>query len=91
MPQPMTVSDATVLDAARQVLADKGAAFTLSDVAGRLCLSRAKLIQRFGEHDAILRKMARCQVDATTSWQGGTLALSRRDRRKHWLRGQILR
>lgn len=48
MPRPKLHSDDTVLDAALSVLLAKGpSAFTLSDVADAVGLSRAALIQRF--------------------------------------------
>jgi AcrR family transcriptional regulator len=68
MPRPKKVSDFDVLNAALEVLAEKGAGFTLSDVASRVALSRATLIQRFGDRDAILHRMARHEVDTTRAW-----------------------
>jgi AcrR family transcriptional regulator len=66
MPRPKRVSDADVLDAAIAVLADRGmSAFTLSEIAAKVGLARATLIQRFGDRDAILRLMAKHEVLAT--------------------------
>lgn len=68
MPRPKLVSDEDVLAVALDVLADEGTTFTLSDLARRVGLSRATIIQRFGDRDAILRRMARHEVDATRVW-----------------------
>jgi TetR/AcrR family transcriptional regulator, macrolide resistance operon repressor len=70
LPRPKLVSDEDVLAAAVEVLAAQGIAFTLSDLARRVGLSRATLIQRFGDRDAILRRMAEFEVDATRDWIG---------------------
>ncbi len=43
MPSPKTVSDDNILDAALQVLADRGTNFTLSDLARHVGLSRPTL------------------------------------------------
>lgn len=69
MPRTKTVADEVVLDAALAVLGEKGAAeFTLSEIAGKVGLSRATLIQRFGDRDAILRRMAEHEVQATRAY-----------------------
>lgn len=71
MPRPKTVSDEDVLAAAIEVLAARGTSFTLSELADRVGLSRATLIQRFGDREAILLRMARHEVDATRAWLAG--------------------
>jgi AcrR family transcriptional regulator len=72
MPRPKRVSDAEVLDAAVAVLAERGmGAFTLSEIAGRVGLARATLIQRFGDRDALLRLMAEYEVAATRAYLDG--------------------
>lgn len=48
MPRPKTISDDDVLAAALEVLASRGTAFTLAELAQRIGLARATLIQRFG-------------------------------------------
>lgn len=68
MPRPKTVSDEEVLAVALDVLATDGQAFTLAELARRVGLSRATLIQRFGDRDAILRRMAEQEVRATRAW-----------------------
>lgn len=69
MPRPKRVTDTAVMDAAVAVLASQGMAdFTLTDVAQRVGLSRAALIQRFGDRDAILRRMAQHEVEATRAY-----------------------
>jgi TetR/AcrR family macrolide resistance operon transcriptional repressor len=68
MPRPKTVSDADVLTSALALLAEAGMGFTLSDLASRVGLSRATLIQRFGDRDAILRRIAAHEVQATRDW-----------------------
>lgn len=68
MPRPKTISDDDVLAAALEVLATRGAAFTLADLAGRIGLARATLIQRFGDREAILLRMAGYEVEATRRW-----------------------
>lgn len=69
MPRPKRISDAKVLDAAVAVLAERGmGAFTLSEIAAKVGLSRATLIQRFGDRDAILRRMAEHEVAATRAY-----------------------
>lgn len=68
MPRPKTVSDEDVLAAALEVLAQNGMNFTLADLARRVGLSRATLIQRFGDRDAILLRMAQYEVNATRDW-----------------------
>lgn len=68
MPRPKLVSDEDVLAAALDTLADQGMTFTLSDLASRVGLSRATLIQRFGDRNAILRHMAEFEVSATRAW-----------------------
>lgn len=70
MPRPKTVSDETVLTAALELLAEVGWNFTLSDLARRVGLSRATLIQRFGDRDSILRHMAEHEVEVTRNWIG---------------------
>jgi TetR/AcrR family macrolide resistance operon transcriptional repressor len=68
MPRPKLVSDEDVLAVALDVLAEKGSTFTLSDLARRVGLSRATLIQRFGDRDAILLRMAEYELEATRLW-----------------------
>lgn len=68
MPRPKLVSDEDVLAASLEVLATQGIAFTLADLARRVGLSRATLIQRFGDRDAILRRMAEFEVSAARDW-----------------------
>ncbi|WP_126976199.1 TetR/AcrR family transcriptional regulator [Frigidibacter oleivorans] len=68
MPRPKTVSDEEVLGAALDVMASNGMIFTMADIARHVGLSRATLIQRFGDRDAILRRIAQQEVDATRSW-----------------------
>lgn len=68
MPRPKTVSDEDVLSAALEVMGRKGTGFTLSDLAGQVGLSRATLIQRFGDREAILIRMAEHQVAMTRDW-----------------------
>ena len=68
MPRPKTVSDERVLEVALTVLAEKGPSFTLTDIADGVGLSRATLIQRFGDRAAILRRLAVHQVEATRIW-----------------------
>ena len=68
MPRPKTVSDEDVLGAALEVMARNGMVFTMSDIARHVGLSRATLIQRFGDRDAILRRIAAQEVEATRSW-----------------------
>lgn len=68
MPRPKTVSDHDVLTAALQVLGSRGPGFTLSDLAEHVGLSRATLIQRFGDRNAILVRMAEHEVAETRSW-----------------------
>ncbi|NKB15858.1 MAG: TetR/AcrR family transcriptional regulator [Sphingomonadales bacterium] len=71
MSRPKTVSDLEVMDHALGILAEKGMGFTLTDLAGRVGLSRATLIQRFGDREAILRRMAEHEVEATRAWLAG--------------------
>lgn len=68
MPRPKTVSDDAVLTAALEVLSKEGTGFTLSDIARHVGLSRATLIQRFGDREAILLRMAEHQVAQTRAW-----------------------
>lgn len=68
MPRPKTISDEDVLAAALEVLAARGAAFTLADLAERIGLARATLIQRFGDREAILLRIAGFEVEATRRW-----------------------
>ncbi|WP_408595120.1 TetR/AcrR family transcriptional regulator (plasmid) [Paracoccus marcusii] len=68
MPRPKLVSDEDVLAAALDTLAEQGMTFTLSDLARRVGLSRATLIQRFGDRNAILRHIAEFEVSATRAW-----------------------
>lgn len=57
------------MGAAMAVLAERGMAeFTLSDIARRVGLARATLIQRFGDRDAILLLMAEHEVQATRDY-----------------------
>ncbi|NJN35810.1 MAG: TetR/AcrR family transcriptional regulator [Nitrospiraceae bacterium] len=71
MSRPKTVSDLEVMDHALGILAEKGMGFTLTDLAGRVGLSRATLIQRFGDREAILRRMAEHEVETTQAWLAG--------------------
>lgn len=71
MPRPKTISDEDVLAAALEVLADKGQNFTLTDLANRIGLSRATLIQRFGDREAILLRIAAYEVELTHQWLEG--------------------
>ncbi len=68
MPRPKTVSDQDVISAALLLLEQKGSAFTLSDIARSVNLSRATLIQRFGNREGVLLHMAREHVAATEEW-----------------------
>lgn len=71
MPRPKTISDDDVLAAGLEVLASRGAAFTLADLAQRIGLARATLIQRFGDREAILLRMAEYEVEVTRRWLEG--------------------
>ncbi|GLQ78891.1 macrolide 2'-phosphotransferase [Mesorhizobium huakuii] len=71
MPRPKTVSDEDVLAAALEVLATHGTNFTLTELARHVGLSRATLIQRFGDRDAILLKLAQREVSMTRAWLNG--------------------
>ncbi len=79
MPRPKTISDEEVLGAAVEVMARSGMIFTMSDVARHVGLSRATLIQRFGDRDSILRKIAEHEVEATRSWLDGLPSLEGAD------------
>lgn len=79
MPRPKTVSDEDVLAAALEVLAEKGHAFTLTDMANRIGLSRATLIQRFGDRDAILLRIAAYEVELARQWIGSIEIVPGRD------------
>lgn len=68
MPRPKRVSDEAVLTVAMQLLAERGVDFTLTDLASGVGLARATLIQRFGDRDAILERIARFEVAATRDW-----------------------
>lgn len=69
MPRKKAVSDDEVLDAANAVLAERGGtAFTLNDVARKVGLARATLIQRFANRDTILQRMAEREVVATEQY-----------------------
>lgn len=58
MGRPKLHSDDAILDAAREVLLEKGpSSFTLSDVAARIGLSRAALIQRFKDRQTLHYKV----------------------------------
>ncbi|MBK4217760.1 TetR/AcrR family transcriptional regulator [Paracoccus caeni] len=58
MPRPKLHSDETILDAALAVLLAKGpSAFTLSDVADAVGISRAALIQRFKDKANLHRQV----------------------------------
>ena len=58
MPRPRLFTDDQLLDAALQVLLEKGpSAFTLSDVAKVLGMSRAAIIQRFSDKATLHRKV----------------------------------
>lgn len=59
MPRPKTADDNTVLDAALKImLRPQREAFTLSDVATEVGLSRAALIQRFQNRDGLQLRVA---------------------------------
>lgn len=68
MPRPKTVSDDDVLAAALDVLAAHGTGFTLAELARHVGLSRATLIQRFGDRNAILLRLAEQEVTLTRQW-----------------------
>lgn len=69
MPRPKSISDEALLDAAAKVLFEGGSAdFTLSDVAAAAGIARATLIQRFGNRETILRRVAERQVAATAEY-----------------------
>ena len=70
MPRPKTISDENILSAALTLLGTVGIGFTLSDLSRSVGLSRATLIQRFGDREAILRRMAEFEVAATRDWIG---------------------
>ncbi|QQA41810.1 TetR/AcrR family transcriptional regulator [Pelagovum pacificum] len=71
LPRPKSVSDDSVLDAANALLADGGlSSFTLADVARQVGLSRAALIQRFGDRDRLVLRMAEREVAATRAYIG---------------------
>lgn len=71
MPRPKTVSDDEVLSGALEVLGARGTGFTLTEVAEHVGLSRATLIQRFGDRDALLVRMAEHEVALTREWLNG--------------------
>ncbi len=64
MPRPKLVSDTEVLDATLGVMLQLGPdRFTLTDVANKVGLSRAALIQRFGDKAALQRQTMQRQTD----------------------------
>jgi TetR/AcrR family transcriptional regulator, macrolide resistance operon repressor len=66
MPRPKLHSDEAVLEAARAVLRRRGpASFTLNDVAQEIGLSRAAILQRFGNRETLLRRVMEKAVDDT--------------------------
>lgn len=71
MPRPKTISDDDVLAAALQILSQRGADFTLAELGRHVGLSRATLIQRFGDREAILLALARHEVAMTRTWLEG--------------------
>lgn len=70
MTRSKTISDDDVLAAALEVLAEIGNSFTLSDIAKRVGPARATLIQRFGNKEAILLRIATFEAEATQTWLG---------------------
>ena len=69
MPRPKLYSNDEILDAAQTVLFENGLiSFTLADVARQVGLSRAAIIQRFGNKDELLRRMAWREVEVTRTW-----------------------
>jgi TetR/AcrR family transcriptional regulator, macrolide resistance operon repressor len=68
MPRPKTVSDRDILTAALQVLGSRGMGFTLTDLAQHVGLSRATLIQRFGDRSALLIRIAEQEIEETRLW-----------------------
>lgn len=69
MPRPKLQSDDAIIDAAQAALLERGAVdFTLSDVAERVGLSRAAVIQRFGNKDSLLRLIAHREVELTKEY-----------------------
>lgn len=68
MPRVKVISDDAVVEAALVVLAELGPSFTLTDIAKQVNLSRATLIQRFGDRRAILVRMGEFQVEQTRRW-----------------------
>lgn len=64
MARPQSVSDATILEAARHVIGRRGyEAFTLSEVAEEVGLSRAAIILRFQSTEALKLRLTRHFVD----------------------------
>lgn len=69
MPRPKLHSDEAILDAASAVLLERGLAdYTLSDVAERVGLSRAAIIQRFENKDGLLLRIAQREVQLTREY-----------------------
>jgi AcrR family transcriptional regulator len=69
MARPKTVSDAAVLDAATLVIGQLGpAAFTLRDVAAKVGLSPATIIQRFGTKRGLLIALATYRARKVDDW-----------------------
>ena len=72
MPRPKRQSDEAVLDAALQVILEKGpASFTLADVAIAVGLSRAALIQRFTDKATLHRKVMERMTQAVRDYFAG--------------------
>lgn len=69
MPRPKLKTNDDILDAANLVLLEKGGTdFTLADVARKVDLSRAALIQRFGDRQGLLHGMAEREVTQTRAY-----------------------
>ncbi len=69
MPRPKSVSDEEIFAAALGLLARHGLnGFTLTDTAKTVGLSRPAIIQRFGDRNGLLRRLAAYEVEATRAY-----------------------
>lgn len=69
MPRPKRVSNEEIFAAALGLLERHGLnGFTLTDAANAVGLSRPAIIQRFGDRDGLLRRLAAYEVEATRAY-----------------------
>ncbi len=73
MARPRSISDATIIEAAREVFVEQGMSGTTAEIARRAGISEGSIFNRFGSKPELFRRAMRVELDEVT-WVAGLQA-----------------